>query len=133
MTGTTGYLHWGFNFWDVPFYQFAPGDNYIVYPGKDAPRSSLRYEAMREGIEDHEYLCLLEDAARAAAKKLRIGGFDARQWTARYLHRVARGFQDYTRDPSVLLATRNAIAKAIVALRGSNETARIELKSSPGR
>src|SRR2546427_7859966 len=32
---------------------FAPGDDFIVYPGRDGPRSSLRWEAFRDGVEDH--------------------------------------------------------------------------------
>jgi hypothetical protein len=120
LSGTTGYLHWGFNFWDVPFDQFAPGDNWIVWPGKDAPRSSLRYEAMREGIEDYEYLCMLQDAAARAAKRLKRSDFDARSWTLGYAHLVMQTFQDYSRDPARMLEARDAIARAVVALRSES-------------
>jgi len=116
--GATGYLHWGYNFWDVPFYQFAPGDNNIVWPGKDGPRGGLRYEAMREGIEDHETLALLQDAASAAARRLGVAGFDARGFLLRTLRLAVRSFDDYARDPAELLTARDAAARALVALRG---------------
>ena len=32
------------------------GDTHIIYPGKDGPLSSLRFEAHRQGIEDYELL-----------------------------------------------------------------------------
>lgn len=117
-TGATGFLHWGYNFWGQPFdEQLAPGDNWIVYPGKDAPRSSLRYEAMREGIEDYEYLCLLEEAAAQVAKRLNLTDFAPKEWAKNYTRLVAPGFADYTRDPERLYRVRDAVARAIEALQ----------------
>jgi len=67
--GLTGYLHWGLNFWakdpfrqdriDHPEEDLPPGDWWIVYPGEDGPIDSLRWEHMREGIQDYELLRLL--------------------------------------------------------------------------
>ena len=62
--GLTGYLHWGFNSWtDDPF--DAPGehrgDGWHVYPAKGGLLNSLRWEQMRNGIQDYECLWLLED------------------------------------------------------------------------
>ncbi|HSV72694.1 MAG TPA: glycoside hydrolase domain-containing protein [Chthonomonadales bacterium] len=114
----TGYLHWGYNFWDVPFYQFAPGDNNIVWPGRQGPRGGLRYQAMREGIEDHETLALLQDAAKDAARRLRVSGFDERAFMLRYLRLAVRSFDNYARDPAELYAARDAAARALVVLRG---------------
>lgn len=80
--GITGYLHWGYNQWtaDSPFTHttrphggppYLPaGDPWIVYPGKDGPLDSIRFEAMRDGIDDNELLCLLADKDPAAAQKL---------------------------------------------------------------
>ena len=69
---TFGYLHWGLNQYKAnPFNQsvvkhpspqassnnYLPaGDTHIIYPGKDGPLSSLRFEAHRQGIEDYELL-----------------------------------------------------------------------------
>jgi len=127
-SGTTGYLHWGWNFWDVPFDQFAPGDNFIVWPGTSAPRSSLRYEAMREGIEDYEYLCILEDAARSASRRIGAEGFDAREFVEAYARALAPSFQDYSRNPAVLYAARDAVARSIETLKGKLPVAALARK-----
>ncbi len=80
--GVTGYLHWGYNHWtdQSPFTHttrphggpnYLPaGDPWIVYPGQDGPLDSIRHEAMRDGIADHELLSLLGERAAAAAKQL---------------------------------------------------------------
>ena len=90
--GITGYLHWGYNKWadESPYTHttrphpgppYLPaGDPWIVYPGIDGPFDSIRFEAMRDGIADHEMLSLLgerdpEAAARLAA--IHILDFDS--------------------------------------------------------
>lgn len=71
MYGVTGYLHWGFNYWPADPYNelepdwgggsyLPPGDSHIVYPGKRSPLSSIRLEALRDGVEDYELFRLLE-------------------------------------------------------------------------
>jgi hypothetical protein len=118
LSDTTGFLHWGYNFWGQPIdEQLAPGDNWIVYPGKEVPRSSLRYEAMREGIEDYEYLCLLEEAAASAAKRLRLTDFNPKAWVKEYTRLVAPHYTEYTRDAGTLYRVRDAVARAIEALQ----------------
>lgn len=80
--GLSGYLHWGYNKWnkDDPFTHttrphegttYLPaGDAYIVYPGADGPLASIRLEAMRDGIVDHELLSMLAERDAAAADRL---------------------------------------------------------------
>jgi hypothetical protein len=62
--GLKGYLHWGFNSWTDDPYN-APGehrgDGWHVYPKKDGLINSLRWEQMRNGIQDYEYLWMLEN------------------------------------------------------------------------
>ena len=69
---TMGYLHWGLNQYKAnPFEQsvikhpspiagpnnFLPaGDTHIIYPGKNGPLSSLRFESHKIGCEDYEML-----------------------------------------------------------------------------
>lgn len=80
--GATGYLHWGYNHWtaESPFTHtlrphggppYLPaGDAWIVYPGQQGPLDSIRHEAMRDGIADHELLCQLAEKNPEAAKRL---------------------------------------------------------------
>ena len=78
--GAAGHLHWGFNYWsDDPFGQtsfpgagtFLPGgDSWIVYPGYRKFLRSIRYEQMRDGIEDVALLEMLSDKNPALAMEL---------------------------------------------------------------
>jgi len=73
----TGYLHWGFNYWNPttsPFdettFRWPAGDQWIVYPKNGKLLSSIRLEAMRDGIADNELLCELAERDPATAQKL---------------------------------------------------------------
>ncbi|HJN14374.1 MAG TPA: DUF4091 domain-containing protein, partial [Armatimonadota bacterium] len=37
------------------------GDGYFIYPGPDGPLTSLRFEIMRDGVEDYDCLRMLEE------------------------------------------------------------------------
>ena len=83
---TFGYLHWGLNQYKAdPFKQsvvkhpspiasptnYLPaGDTHIIYPGKDGPLSSLRFEAHRKGIEDYELLEILKSKNKRKHSKI---------------------------------------------------------------
>ena len=62
--GFTGYLRWAYNSWppnplrDSRYskYSWPAGDTYQVYPG---PRSSIRFEKLREGIQDFEKISII--------------------------------------------------------------------------
>jgi hypothetical protein len=80
----TGFLHWGGSSWGPKPFQnvqtvindnrtlLPAGDNAIVYPNVDklSVLSSIRLEAMREGIEDYELLVALSGKDPAKAKEL---------------------------------------------------------------
>ena len=77
-----GFLHWGFNMHSGKPYEelvrkhmgpngYLPaGDSHIVYPGKNGPVSSQRFEAHRIGMEDYELLYLLKKQNPDLAAKL---------------------------------------------------------------
>ncbi|MDR3081518.1 MAG: DUF4091 domain-containing protein [Streptomyces sp.] len=69
-----GFLRWSYNSWTSdpfkqPVYVFTQGDEYLVYPGKNGPMSSIRWEQLQEGIEDYELIAQLreKDGADSAA------------------------------------------------------------------
>ena len=101
-----GYLHWALNNWrkdrspfehsvgvkatlepDGSSNDIPAGDRYIVYPGPHGPWSSMRFEAQREGWEDHALLM-------RARKRLGPERFDA------LLSKTVRGFSYFTDDPA---------------------------------
>jgi hypothetical protein len=65
--GMQGYLHWAYNNWsDNPLdhagtkgESLPGGDKWVVYPKKGGFLSSIRLEAMRDGIVDNELLKML--------------------------------------------------------------------------
>lgn len=68
LRGFTGFLHWGYNFWDTEDEYFGmnpnaffKGDGYIIYPDPESGgiRSSARMENTRDSAEDYELLILL--------------------------------------------------------------------------
>lgn len=77
-----GYLHWGLNFWNNDPYRESTGiqlesgtilpggDAWIVYPGDRKLYSSIRLEAMRDGIVDYELLKMLEERYPEEAAEL---------------------------------------------------------------
>ena len=104
----TGYLHWGLNYWtEDPFHSdrirdsLPPGDCWIVYPGPDGPIESLRWEQMREGLQDYELLWLLGQQSREKADQICAG------LVPDPLH--------YSRDWRQLRAARRAIIEALTA------------------
>jgi len=100
--GCKGLLHWGYNFWspqpfeDVERSSLPPGDSFIVYPGADGPLDSLRWEVLREGIEDYESLWLLDQA----------GAGDVADMLCK---RLAEGPTTCERDPAVYSQVREAL------------------------
>ncbi|HWK04370.1 MAG TPA: glycoside hydrolase domain-containing protein [Puia sp.] len=81
-----GYLRWAYNSWprqplqDSRFGTWSAGDTYFIYPGAG---SSIRFERLREGIQDYEKIRLLraflmKTHQAAALEKLQalIGAFD---------------------------------------------------------
>lgn len=56
-----GYLCWSYTNWPEDVYvnpteRYIQGGEYFVYPGPNGPVSSIRWELLREGIEDYELL-----------------------------------------------------------------------------
>jgi hypothetical protein len=62
--GFDGYLRWAYCSWvkdplhDSRFRTWPAGDTYFVYPG---PRSSIRFECLRQGIQDAEKIRILRE------------------------------------------------------------------------
>lgn len=60
--GFDGYLHWSYNSWtenpllDSRFRTWPAGDTYVIYPDG---RSSIRFERVKEGIQDAEKIRIL--------------------------------------------------------------------------
>ncbi len=80
--GYSGFLRWAYDSWvedplyDTRYVRFPAGDCFLVYPG---PRSSIRFERLREGIADYEKVRMVREVlgrrkdAKAAEALARLG------------------------------------------------------------
>jgi glycosyl hydrolase family 123/concanavalin A-like lectin/glucanase superfamily protein len=70
--GTKGFLYYEHalslwkarDVWKNPRWADMPGtegDGFLVYPGKDGPINTIRFEYVRQGIQDVEYFLMLKD------------------------------------------------------------------------
>jgi len=136
--GLKGFLHWGYNAWRA--WQGCPvsirvspwtdatgasiycqdrtplpaGDPHIVYPGRESICSSIRWETVRKGFEDFEYLYLLQELAENAP------GGETREKAEALLERVRTEIAPdparHTHDETLLLSTRLRMGELISAL-----------------
>ncbi|MCC6443426.1 MAG: DUF4091 domain-containing protein [Armatimonadetes bacterium] len=112
--GITGLLYWTTAYWDktediwtnpLTIYDAYNGEGSLFYPGSEAgfpgPVASMRLKALREGLEDYEYLNLLSARGDKA-------------YADRAAGRTASGWFRWETDPSRLYAAREAIARRIM-------------------
>ncbi|MFH1740155.1 MAG: DUF4091 domain-containing protein [bacterium] len=83
--GVDGCLYWSAtwwtqNPWDVAM-SYGNGDGRLIYPPRrkipteiviEGPVTSIRFEALRDGIEDREYMVLLRELARGDKEKMKL-------------------------------------------------------------
>lgn len=110
-----GYLHWALEFWNVPFLQFAPGDCEIIWPGKNGPRSTIRLEALRSGVEDHELMSMLEDATGRVQKKLGVK-LDPKQRSMELCTKILRHPTDYETSPAKMQSVREQLLHEVATI-----------------
>ncbi len=66
--GFDGFLRWAYNSWpinpliDSRYIKWPAGDTYFIYPG---PLSSIRFERLREGIQDYEKIRIIKNELEA--------------------------------------------------------------------
>ena len=119
--GLKGYLHWGFNHWtDDPFEDPGRhrGDGWHVYPKQDGLLNSLRWEQMRNGIQDYEYFWLLEKKIRAMKTQLseRLFMIDPSLRGVEIASQVVKTMSDYNKEPQALYAAKRQIIDELLSL-----------------
>ncbi len=119
--GLKGYLHWGFNRWtDDPF--AAPGrhrgDGWHVYPKKDGLINSLRWEQMRNGIQDYEYFWMLEDKIRKMKAGLgkRLSIIEPSRRGMEIASQVIKTMDTYNKNPDTLYNVKKQLINEILVL-----------------
>ena len=119
--GLKGYLHWGFNHWtDDPF--AAPGthrgDGWHVYPRKDGLINSLRWEQMRNGIQDYEYFWMLEDKIRKIKAGLseRLSIIEPSRRGMEIASQVVKTMDSYNKNPVTFYNVKEQIINELLDL-----------------
>jgi hypothetical protein len=129
-----GYLHWGFNSWtDDPFESPGQhrGDGWHVYPKKGGLLDSLRWEQMRNGIQDYEYLWLLQDKVRqmkGSMSQRASSLIDPSRRSREIAASVVRTTADYSNDPNVLYTAKRQIIREILDL---DQSPRMIVQTNP--
>ena len=119
--GLKGYLHWGFNRWtDDPF--AAPGthrgDGWHVYPKKDGLINSLRWEQMRNGIQDYEYLYMLEDKISKIKTGLsdRLSVIEPSRRGIEIASQIVKTMDSYNKNPDAIYSVKKQIIRELLDL-----------------
>jgi hypothetical protein len=132
--GATGYLHWGWNQWEneSPYEQTGMhiGDGWHVYPVKDGVLNSMRWEQMRNGLQDYEYMWMLENKTRVLKDSLgsRFDWIDPQRRGIEITGRVIRSFADRTDNPQDVY---NAKLQLIKEIMDFNESPRLYIQTNP--
>jgi hypothetical protein len=132
--GLPGYLHWGFNSWtDDPFE--APGehrgDGWHVYPKREGLLDSLRWEQMRNGIQDYECFRLLEEKIKQmkGGMSQRVSSLlDPSRRGIEIAASVVRTTDDYSNDPNALYTAKKQVIDEILGL---DQSPRMIVQTNP--
>jgi hypothetical protein len=132
--GLPGYLHWGLNQWTEDPFE-APGqhrgDGWHVYPKKEGLLNSLRWEQMRNGIQDYECLRLLEDKLGRMQRDWspRVSALmDPTRRSTEIAAGVVQTAAEYSNDPNVLYAARRQLLQEILDL---DQSPRLVVQTNP--
>lgn len=104
------------------------GDGRFIYPPPAAagparepvlagPVDSIRWEHLRDGIEDYEYFCILRQRLERERATLPAGQVEAIEKLLRVPEDVTRSLTEFARDGAPLEAHRRALARAIETLK----------------
>jgi len=106
------------------------GDGFLVYPGKEGPLNSIRWEIIRDGIEDYDYLNIFSQLI----KELKDTGNNPellQQAEKIYnFQEFCPDLVNFSRDPNLLLSKRIEIAEYIEKMLKSRHLTK-ETKTPP--
>lgn len=124
----SGYLHYGLNRWssDDPFNElchprYGIGADAVVYPKKDGIINSIRWEQVRNGLSDYEYLWLLEKEVEKLKNEIGEDGswINPKQRGMEIANNVVQTMTEFTRNPDILYVTKKEILDEITDMQTS--------------
>lgn len=120
-----GLLRWSYTAWpEDPWAnprgdgRYRSGDLFIVYPGQAGPVNTLRWEVLRQGIQDYELLRMLREAIERAEQDGKDVSRQRRTLdnTVRAVAGDPEGLTTFTTDPDKLRRARRALLDALLSL-----------------
>lgn len=136
--GAIGYLHWGYAHWSswggskgavdpwsnatggserlpVGRLPLPPGDPHVVYPGQERICNSIRWEMVRKGTEDYEYLRLVERGIARLGEAHPVAA-KAQALLTQIATELLASSSEYTRSDAALQQARKRLAAMIIEL-----------------
>jgi hypothetical protein len=110
---------------EVPWNTFTHtrhnGDGHLLYPGPAGkPLSSIRFECIRDGIEDYDYFSLLASLTDRLSRRQDEKSRELVRRSRGLLQvdtSVVKSLTEFTGDPDKLYSARRRVAEQIVRLR----------------
>ncbi|MCL4215421.1 MAG: DUF4091 domain-containing protein [Candidatus Hydrogenedentes bacterium] len=92
------------------------GDGFLVYPSANGPVSSIRWELIRDGLEDFDYLVLLRERIVELERSAKGSDLLKRAQAVLNLEKLVPNLVTLSRDSALLESKRDEIARMIVEL-----------------
>ncbi len=94
----------------------AQGDGFLVYPGPQGPVNSIRWELVRDGLEDCDYLSILRDRITRLQTTGKSKDLVARAANVFFLGDIVPDLVSFPRNIAPYMVKREAIARMIVEI-----------------
>lgn len=134
----TGLLYWTINSWTADpwknLHRWAPpykarqrldfGNAFLVYPGETGPVNTIRWELLRDGIEDYDYFALLKEklaVLKQADNKNNAALIESAEKVLRLAESLVKNTNTFTGDARKIYDIRRKIAEKIIAVQQQNK------------
>lgn len=122
--GLKGVHYWGVNFTKPGVDPYRDqldatpvnGDGFLLYPAPDGPVNSIRWEIIRDGIEDYDYLTIFTERLTKARQLLGKDALVEKAANVFDLKALVPDLVSFPRDSNMLYKKREEIAGMIVEL-----------------
>ncbi|MCX8064671.1 MAG: DUF4091 domain-containing protein [Candidatus Hydrogenedentes bacterium] len=89
------------------------GDGYLIYPGEDGPVNSIRWEIIRDGIDDYDYLTIFSKLLKELKQKIPNSDIVKKADSIYDFKQIVPNLVNFTRNSELLLKKREEVALCI--------------------
>ena len=120
MLGIKGVHYWCVNYSKEKDPEACPldviptnGDGFLIYPGMEEPINSVRWEIIRDGIEDYDYLTIFNQLLEELKKSGKFPELIQKVEIIYNFKDIVPDLVNFTRNPDLLLTKRVEIGECI--------------------